>query len=95
MKVECLNHWHEVSPTGLLLVVQAFQQGDLHTLKSSYPFPKGPVGVGRYAIVEPLCILNAFSDERVKDFQSRYHGHTISVDGNTLGERESNGKARS
>jgi hypothetical protein len=33
MKLECGPHWHEVSPTALLLVVQAFQQGDLHRVK--------------------------------------------------------------
>jgi len=83
VKIECLNHWHDVSPTGLAVIVQAFQDGDLHrTVHTTHGM-----------MVEPICVLEAFGKERVEDFLIRYHGHTISVDSKTY-ERMSNGKAQ-
>jgi len=84
VKIECKDHWHDVSPTGLALIVQAFQQGDLQWVMRTNS------GV----TIEWMCITVAFTNERVKDFQSRYHGHTISVDGKTYERESSNGKAQ-
>lgn len=115
MKLECGKHWHEVSPTGLLLIVQAFQQGDLHRVRlvarkdllgvvppdrrketGVWTAPTAPPGHGLASdtaiTVEAQCILEALTIERVEDFLSRYHGHTIQVDGTTY-ERTGNGKA--
>jgi len=96
MKLECGNHWHEVSPTGLLLVIQAFQQGDLHKMQSVSRSDTASNGTKLVVLsaftVEAQCITGAFTKERVEDFLNRYHGHTIQVDGTTY-ERTGNGKA--
>ena len=64
MKIACINgHWHDVSPTGLALVIKAFQEGDLQTV--------GTDGVNNE------CLLKAFTEDRVKDFNRRYRGHVI------------------
>ena len=83
MKIECKNHWHDVSPTGVALIVQAFQDGDLQQVTHT----------NHGLTIEWICLVEAFRSERVNDFLSRYHGHTISVDGTTY-ERTSNGKAQ-
>lgn len=67
MKIACVNgHWHEITPTGLAVIVQAFIDGDLQRI--------GPTGV--FA----LCLREAFTDKRVRDFEQRYAGNNISFD---------------
>lgn len=65
MKIECAcGKWHELSPTALVLVVRAFIEGDLQTVS---PF------------IDPLCLMDAFTPERVLDIRTRYKGNSITV----------------
>lgn len=67
MKISCINgHWHEITPTGLAVIVSAFMEGDLQRV----------VGTGVY----PVCLKEAFTDARVRDFEQRYAGNNISFD---------------
>jgi hypothetical protein len=67
MQITCVEgHWHEVSPTGLAVIVQAFMDGDMQQ-------------VGRKGIF-PLCLKKAFTDSRVRDFMQRYAGNAITID---------------
>lgn len=69
MQVECVcGRWHNVSPTGLALVLHAYANGDLQT-------------VGKQNIVANECIGKAFDDDRVKEFQRRYVKNDITFDG--------------
>lgn len=67
MKVACIeNHWHEVTPTALAIILSAYFEGDLQT-------------VGREGVVS-LCMVAAFTRERVIAFQQKWPGHVISFD---------------
>ena len=66
MKVECAcGKWHELSPTALALVVRAFIEGDLQTVSPG--------------LIDPLCLLDAFTPERVAEIRSKYKGNALTV----------------
>lgn len=61
MKVQCsCKRWHDITPTGLALIVDALVNGDLTTTKYNV-----------------LCLLTAFTRERVAKFQKRYPGSSL------------------
>lgn len=64
MKVRCLAgpHWHEVTPTGMAAIIDAFQQGDLSR-------------VSKGGAIEPLCIMEAFTVERIDRFERMYRSN--------------------
>lgn len=64
MMVMCTcGEWHDVSPTALLVVVQAFVDGDMQRVTK-----KG---------VLPACMAEAFTDDRVKAFTAKYRQNKI------------------
>lgn len=66
MRVRCVcGDWHEVSPTGLALIVGAYQDGDMQRI--------GKEGV------TSLCIAEAFTDWRREEFNRRYNGNVITI----------------
>lgn len=67
MKVLCAcdQEWHEMTPTMLAMVVDAFQQGELQI-----------VGYG----ISPLCLKKAFTEERTEEFVRKYPGRTVTPD---------------
>lgn len=70
MKIQCkCGQWHDISPTGLAIVVAAFQDGDL-----THVHPGTEVATD--------CILRAFDDSaRLAKFHKAYKGNIISVNG--------------
>lgn len=73
MKIECTcGKWHEISATGLAIIIAAFQSGELTRVHGSQALVS----------LEPVCITTAFTDtERIASFHQRYKGNIISVDG--------------
>lgn len=68
MKIECpCGKYHDMTPTALMVVIQAFQEGDLQKIE------------GRKGIMA-LCMLQALTEERVTAMQFRYPGRRISVE---------------
>jgi hypothetical protein len=72
MRISCVHgHWHDVSPTGLAIIIRGFQDGDLIRTRAfkenGYDFT--------------FCVLEAFTPERISDFKRRYKGNAIVVDG--------------
>jgi hypothetical protein len=66
MKIECTcGQWHAMTPTALVAVVLAFQDGDLQRVKRG---------------VEPLCILGALTPDRIERMQFRYPGRRLNID---------------
>lgn len=65
----CPKNWHEVSPTGLAIIVRAFQDGDLFHVE--------------HGGLTAMCIAQAFTPERVHEFVRKYKGNIISIDGVT------------
>lgn len=64
MRVRCVcGDFHEVSPTGLALVIAAFQSGDMQTI--------GHEGV------QSVCLQTAFTNERIMQFTRMYPGKMI------------------
>lgn len=70
MEIPCSSgHWHDLTPTAMAVVIQAFQDGDMQT-------------IGKGGNLTPLCLLDAFSDkERVKNAMRQHKNSTIVVDG--------------
>lgn len=68
MKVRCAfdDQWHNLSPTALAIVVEAFQEGELQRIHK--PFT-----------ISTVCILEALTEERLEAFGRRYPGHTITA----------------
>lgn len=69
MRVECVcGRWHDITPTGLALIVYAFQRGDLHRQTRV-----GPTSI---------CIAEAFKDKAlVEKFVRRYPGNRVGISG--------------
>lgn len=67
MKMKCGEHWHDASPTALLLFVEAMMEGD--TVKIN--------GGG----ITFQCVLTAITEERITSLKRRYKGNRIIVDG--------------
>ena len=65
LKVSCegCGGFHDISPTGMAVVIQAFQQGDLQRI--------GQDGV------TPLCLGGAFTPETLKAWRSRMSAKTV------------------
>jgi hypothetical protein len=72
MIVACGEHWHNISPTGLVVVVEAFMAGELHAMTSA--------GVG------VLCLARAFTVTRVVSVGRRYKGNVIRCDDTEYGK---------
>lgn len=65
MKLSCpCGQWHDLSPTMLLMVVDAFVHGDLQSVS------------GKYGITV-ACVEDAFTDERVAEFHRKYPGNNV------------------
>lgn len=68
MKIECVcGKWHEVSPTGVALILGAMADGDLQRISKTG--------------VNSLCIGLAFTEERVVKFGRQYMKNGIMFDG--------------
>lgn len=68
MIIKCVcGKWHDLSPTAMAIVIAAFQEGDLHTVKRHD-------GVE----IQTRCITEAFTDARIREFKERYKGNRIS-----------------
>jgi len=68
MKIACVcGRWHDVSPTALAVVVHAFIDGDLQTVRPGE--------------ITPSCISAAFTPERVTTIRERYGPNVIKFDG--------------
>lgn len=67
MKVECIcGKWHDITPTGLALVVFCYQNLSLLTMNRNGP--------------TPMCMAEAFSDESlVEMFRRRYPGNLVGI----------------
>ena len=75
MRIQCkgCGRWHDISPTGLAVIIDGFQQGDLTHVQHA---------LAETVEVVPVCVLGAFDDPaRLKEFRRRYKGNVISVDG--------------
>lgn len=72
MKVKCVcGNWHDISPTGLAIVIAAFQDGDLIHVNTTSTHTE--------------CLVNAFRDTtRVREFKRRYKGNVVSIDSERL-----------
>lgn len=72
MKIYCAhsNNWHDVTPTAMAIIIEAFQDGDLQ---------RAVPQLGGWASIENLCILDAITDERLEKFRTRYPGNTITA----------------
>ena len=68
MRIRCDDHWHDISPTGLAVIIRAFQEGDLTIVNGDHT-------------MQPHCVRFAFTPDRVRDFKQRYKGNAIIFDG--------------
>lgn len=75
VKIYCANsnEWHDLSPTAMAIIIEAFQEGDLQRVNTI------PGVTGRMATitVTPSCLLEALSDERLEKFRTRYPGNIV------------------
>lgn len=71
MKMRCGDHWHDASPTALLLFCEAMMEGDTVRVTG---------GTG----VTFMCVTTAITAERVASLKKRYKGNIISVDGEII-----------
>lgn len=72
MKIECVcGEWHDLSPTAMVVALRAYMEGEMQTVKRT---------------VNPVCILQAFTKDRVSDVASKYKGNAITF--RTVGIRE-------
>lgn len=72
MKIECVcGEWHDLSPTAMVVALRAYMEGDMQTVKRT---------------VNPVCILQAFTKDRVADVATKYKGNAITF--RTVGIRE-------
>jgi hypothetical protein len=70
MKIQCkgCDRWHDVSPTGLTVIIDAFQAGELTIVQHDE--------------LVTVCLLTAFDDQaRLALFKQRYKGNIISAEG--------------
>jgi hypothetical protein len=75
MKIECTcGQWHDLSQTAIVVVVDAYQAGDLTRIAHPWPLE-----------VTSDCMLKAFDDaERINKIKQRYRGNQILIDGQLL-----------
>jgi hypothetical protein len=73
VKILCAadDQWHELTPTAMAIIIEAFQDGDLQHIYR-------PTGGG--LSVENLCILEGLTDERLEKFRTRYPGNTVKAE---------------
>ncbi len=75
MRIRCLGcgEWHDISQTGMAIVIAAFQDGDLTKVTKTE--------TSGFAL-SAQCMLVAFDDnERIHQFRQRYKGNQIKADG--------------
>jgi len=71
MKLLCVcKKWHDVSPTAMAVVIEAFIDGDLQT-----------VDMPKEGGIKAICMLNAFTEERMVEFRRRYQKNAMKVNG--------------
>lgn len=65
MQVKCegCGGFHAVSPTGMAVIIQCLQQGDLQRVTGSG--------------VEPLCLGGAFTPETIRAWRGRIKGKVV------------------
>lgn len=68
MKVECgCNEYHDLTPTAMIVVITAFQEGELQVVK------------GKSGIVSS-CLFAAFTPERIRRVEACYPGRKLSIE---------------
>lgn len=68
LSCEACGKWHQVSPTGMAIIIHAYTTGMMQTI--------GKDGV------TPVCFIKAFDDpEIIAEFRRRYAKNTIRFDG--------------
>lgn len=68
MRIKCGDHWHQVSPTGMAIIIRAYQDGDLTSTRTH----------------STRCVRFAFTTERVAEFMRLYKGNNILFDWKVL-----------
>ena len=68
MLVQCrgCDQYHKLSPIALGIVISAYQDGDLQLVTKSG--------------IEPQCLADSFTDDRVASFRKKNPRNDISVD---------------
>lgn len=68
MIVECgCGNWHDMTPTAMVVVIQAFRDGELHRVS------------GKPTQVKARCLLQAFTEDNVRRIAAQYPKRTIEV----------------
>jgi hypothetical protein len=68
VKVECgCGAWHDLTPTAMIVVINAFQEGELQVVK------------GKDGIVSS-CLFAAFTPDRIQRIEACYPGRKLSIE---------------